>query len=386
MKFLPLIWSNLMRRKLRTLLTILSIAVAFLLHGYLSAIRAGLEVGVPIAGQDRLVVRHKISIIQTLPVSYLQRIRSMSGVRDVIHATWFGGIYQEPKNFFPQIPVDPEAYMRMYPEFRLPEDQMKAWLSTRSGAIVGRKTARKYGFKIGDRIPIQATIWRPASGASVWEFDLVGIYEGADKAADETQLFFRYDFFDEGRPAGGGKGEVGWYVVRVTDPAQSEDVARRIDLEFANSPWETKAESEKAFVQSFAKQVGDIGLIIKTILTAVFFTILLISANTMAQAVRERTGEIAVLKAIGFSNGRSMLLVLAESMMVAVVGGAIGLGVAYALITAWDPTGGALPVFYFPAKDLAWGGILVVLLGLATGIFPGLRALNLRVAEALRRL
>lgn len=384
MKFLPLIWRNLWRRKVRTFLTISSIAVAFLLYGYLAAIRSGMEAGVTVAGQDRLVVRHKTSIIQTLPVSYLERIARIPGVKQVVSCTWFGGIYQEPKNFFPQIPVDPEPYLQMYPEFRLPEDQRRAWLEKRSGAIIGRKTAKKYGFKVGDRIPIQGTIWRRAGNTVVWEFDLVGIYEGADSATDETQLFFRYDYFDEARES--GKGQVGWYIVRVNDPEVSERVARQIDEEFMNSPWETKAESEKAFVQSFAKQVGDIGLITKAIMSAVFFTILLISGNTMAQAVRERTGEIGVLKAIGCTNELTMVLVLAESLFTALVGGGIGLGTAAILIAAWDPTQGALPVFYFPKSDLILGVALAVFLGLATGFFPSLRALRIGVAEALRRL
>jgi putative ABC transport system permease protein len=384
MKFLPFIWRNLWRRKVRTLLTLASIAVAFLLYGYLAAIRAGMEAGVTVAGQDRLVVRHKTSIIQTLPVSYLDRIVRIPGVKQAVSCTWFGGIYQEPKNFFPQIPVDPVPYLQMYPEFRLPEEQLKAWLEKRSGAIIGRKTAKKYGFKVGDRIPIQGTIWRRAGNTPVWEFDLVGIYEAADAATDETQLFFRYDYFEEARQD--GKGQVGWYVVRVNDPEVSERVARQIDEEFMNSPWETKAESEKAFVQSFAKQVGDIGLITKAIMSAVFFTILLISGNTMAQAVRERTGEIGVLKAIGCTNELTMVLVLAESLFTALVGGGLGLGTAALLIAAWDPTQGALPVFYFPTSDLLWGVALAVLLGLATGFFPGLRALRIGVSEALRRL
>lgn len=384
MKFLPLIWKNLWRRKLRTLLTVLSIMVAFQLYGYLSAIRAGMTAGVTVAGQDRLVVRHKVSIIQLLPVIYLERIRQISGVKEVVHATWFGGIYQEAKNFFPQIPVDPTAHLSMYPEFKLPEEQRKAWIEKRTGAIVGRKTAIKYGFKIGDRIPIQPTMWRRSGPNPVWEFDVVGIYDGGDKATDTTQLFFRYDYFDEARAQ--GKGEVGWYVVRVTDPALSEEVARKIDEAFANSPWETKAESEKAFVQSFAKQVGDIGKIVSAVLSAVFFTILLIAGNTMAQAIRERTGEIGVLKAIGFTHRLTMWLVLGESLVISVLGGGLGLGFAWLLISLWDPTGGALPVFYFPISDLLIGVVFAVGLGVATGVLPAMQARKLQVSEALRRL
>ncbi|HAM72999.1 MAG TPA: hypothetical protein DCM86_15275 [Verrucomicrobiales bacterium] len=385
MRFLPLIWRGLWRRRLRTLLTLLSIAVAFLLYGFLSAIRSGLVAEVTVEGQDRLVVRHKVSIIQLLPVSYLDRIARIPGVRQVVHATWFGGIYQEPKNFFPQIPVQPEEFFRMYPEFRLPEAQMHDWMGRRTGAVVGRQTARKYGFKVGDRIPIQATIWRRAGGEPSWEFDLVGIYEGKDKSADETQLFFRYDYFDESRVLE-GRGMVGWYVVRVSDPARSEEIARKIDDEFANSPWETKAESEKAFVASFARQIGDIGLIIRAILSAVFFTILLIAGNTMAQSVRERTGEIGVLKAIGFPNHLAVALVLAEAFLLAGAGGGLGLGVAWGLFSAWDPTGGVLPNFHLSTPDLALGVGLIAGLGLATGLFPALRASRVNLAEALRRL
>ena len=383
MKFLPLIWSNLKRKKLRTLLTLLSILVAFVLFGYLSAIGRALDQGVSVANADRLVVRHRVSIAQLLPVSYKARMARIPGVALVAHATWFGGIYQEPKNFFAQMPVEPKEWLDIYPEYILPDEARKAWLATPTGAIVGRKTAEKFGWKVGDRIPIQATIWRKEDGEKTWEFDLVGIYDGKEKGTDTTQFFFRYDYFDETRLF--AKGEVGWYIVRVKNASESADVAQQIDDEFANSPAETKAETEGAFVQAFAKQIGDIGTIMLAILSAVFFTILLVAGNTMAQAVRERTEELGVLKALGFANGQVLALVLAESCFLSGLGGALGLGLAWLLISAGDPTRGALPIFYFPTRDLMFGVALVLALGLVTGILPALQAMRLRVAEALRR-
>ncbi len=383
MKFLYLIWSNLKRRKLRTLLTLLSILVAFVLYGYLSAIEQALNAGVSVAGADRLVVRHRVSITQLLPENYKARIARLPGVALATHQTWFGGIYQEPRNFFAQMPVIPEEFFAIYPEYLLSDQAKKDWLATRTGAIAGRKTAEKFGWKVGDRIPIQATIWVKADGSRTWEFDLAGIYDGIEKGTDTTQFFFRYDYFDEARAF--AKGQVGWYVVKVDHPDRAVAVARKIDDEFANSPAETKAETEGAFVQAFAKQVGNIGAIMVAILSAVFFTILLLAGNTMAQAVRERTEELGVLKALGFANGQVLGLVLVESCFLSALGGFVGLGLAWFLISMGDPTRGALPMFYLPKGDILLGIALVVALGLATGILPALQAMRLRIADALRR-
>jgi len=386
MKFFHLIWSNLKRKKLRTSLTLLSILVAFILFGFLSAIRQALVGGVEMAGADRLIVRHKVSIIQLLPESYQARMNRIPGVDFATHQTWFGGIYQDPKNFFMQNPVIPEEFLRMHPEIILPPEQLQAWLKTRTGSIVGRKTAERFHWKIGDRVPIQSTIWSTAAGSRTWEFDIVGIYDGKDKGTDTTPLFFRYDYFDENRQENRGKGLVGWYTIRVKDPSQAAEVAKRVDEEFENSSAETKTEPEGAFVQAWASQIGNIVLIVAAILGAVFFTILLVAGNTMAQAVRERTGELGVLKAIGFTNGQVMALVLAESCLLSVLGGILGLGLAWLVISRGDPTNGLLPMFYFPTHDLFIGLGLSIALGLVTGIFPALQAMRLRVADALRRM
>jgi putative ABC transport system permease protein len=386
MKFFHLIWCNLKRKKLRTSLTLLSILVAFILFGFLSAIKQALNGGVEMAGADRLIVRHKVSIIQLLPESYQARMNRVPGVDFATHQTWFGGVYQDPKNFFMQNPVVPEQFMKMYPELILPPEQMQAWLKTRTGAIVGRNTAERFHWKIGDRVPIQSTIWSTAAGNRTWEFDIVGIYDGAKKGTDTTPLFFRYDYFDENRRENRGKGLVGWYSIRVKDPAQAAEIAKRVDEEFENSSAETKTEPEGAFIQAWASQIGNIVLIVAAILSAVFFTILLVAGNTMAQAVRERTGELGVLKAIGFTNGQVMALVLVESCLLSVLGGILGLGLAWLVISRGDPTKGLLPMFFFPTRDLLIGVGLSIVLGLVTGLFPALQAMRLRVADALRRM
>ena len=390
MKFFHLIWCNLKRKKLRTSLTLLSIVVAFLLFGFLGAIRQALVGGVAMAGADRLIVREKVSLINLLPVSYEARIDRIPGVDFSTHETWFGGVYQDPKNFFMQAPVEPEKFMKMYPEFILPPDEMKDWLATRTGAIVGRRTAERFGWKIGDKVPIRSTIWQRPDGSYTWTFDIVGIFDGAKKATDTTPLFFRYDYFDEARQEGSqnyGKGKVGWYIIRINDPSQAAEIAKRVDAEFENSPAETKTEPEGAFVQGFAKQIGNIVFIVAAILSAVFFTILLVTGNTMAQAVRERTGELGVLKAIGFTNGRIMALVLAESCLLTFIGGVVGLGLARVVMPVMaGRLSGLLPMFYLPTRDLFTGLGVAVALGLATGIFPALQAMRLRVADALRRM
>jgi putative ABC transport system permease protein len=383
-KYWHLIWSNLKRKKLRTLLTLLSIVVAFVLFGFLSAIRQALAGGVTLAGQNRLFVRHKVSIIQSLPESYKARIERIPGVALATHQSWFGGIYQDPKNFFPQMPVVPEEFVQMYPEYLIPPEAKQAWLQTRTGAIVGRKTAERFHWKVGDKVPIQSAIWTRTDGSRLWEFDVVGIFDGLEKNTDTTPLFFRYDYFDEARVW--SKGQVGWYMVRVKDPALAPEVARAVDQEFENSAWETKTEPEAAFLQGWAKQIGDITMITATILSAVFFTILLVTGNTMSQSVRERTGELGALKAMGFTSSQVLSLVLTESCVLALLGGAVGLGTAWIMIARGDSTGGMLPLFFLPKTDLLVGASVSVALGVLAGIFPALHAMRLRVADALRRM
>jgi putative ABC transport system permease protein len=383
MRFARLVVSNFKRHKTRTLLTVLSIVVAFVLFAYLAAIRQAFAFGVSVAGADRLIVRHKVSLIQMLPQSYEADIERIEGVADATHATWFGGIYQDPKNFFGQMPVKPEEFLAMYPEFELPPEQKEAWLKTKTGAIVGRTTADRFGWKVGDKIPLQATIWRKRNGEETWTFDLVGIYEGG-KDVDTSNFFFRHDYFDETRPEW-GQGTIGWYYIRIADPARAEAIAKEVDAVFANSPAETKTETEKAFVKGFAEQAGNIGAIVMAILTAVFFTILLVAGNTMAQSVRERMSELGVLKAIGFTDGQVLSMVLAESLIIAIIGGGLGLLFGWIAVSAGDPTNGALPIFHIPESQMAVGALFVLLLGFIAGALPALQAMKLNAVEALRR-
>jgi putative ABC transport system permease protein len=383
MKYLYLLWSNLRRKKMRSVLTVLSILVAFMLFAYLGAIRQGFSQGIDVAGLDRLIVRHKVSLIQPLPVAYESRIEQVEGVVDAIHQSWFGGVYQKPTNFFPQMPVEPEEYLAMYPEMVLSDDERKAWLATRSGAIAGRGIADRFGWKVGDRIPINATIWTRKGGEQAWEFDLVGIYEGAEQSTDTTLFLFRYDFFDESRQF--GQGQVGWYTVRIADPARSAEIAAAVDEVFANSQYETKTEAEGAFVQGFADQIGDVSTIIMAIVAAVFFTILLVAGNTMAYAVRERTNELAVLKALGFTDRGVLGLVLGECALLTAIGGGLGLLFGWLLVGMGDPTNGSLPVFFVPNRVLTAGIVLIAVMAFLAGILPALQAQRLQIADALRR-
>ncbi len=383
MKYLPLVWHDLMRRKVRTISTLLVIVIIFSLYFYLAALSAGLGAGVEVASADRLVLIHKVSLIQPLPISYEKRIAQTEGVVDVCHFTYFGGIYQKPSNFFLQLPTVPQCALRMYPEFLLPDAQKQAWFADRTGAIVGRATANRFGWKVGDRVPLQATIWRKKDGQTTWTFTIDGIYDGATKGTDTTQFLFHYDYFDESRWI--GEGLVGWYVIRVDRPEHAPDVAKRLDAMFANSPEETKTTAEKAFAQAFLNQIGDIGFAIRVILIVVFFVLLLVAANTMAQAVRERTNELAVLKTLGFTDAGVLTLVLVESCCLTVAGGILGLGLVFLLTSAGDPTGGLIPGFVLRPLDIAFGIGLTVAFGVMAGGFPALRAMRLRIADALRR-
>jgi putative ABC transport system permease protein len=382
MKFVPLVWHSLWRRKIRTIFTLLSIFVAFLLFGLLMTIRASFSLGVDLAGLDRLMVIHKISIIMPLPVSYQTRLQSIPGVETVTHNTWFGGVYQDPTKFFSRIAIEPSVYFGMYPEMHLPPEQMTAWLADRQGAVAGKDLAERFGWKVGDRIPIRGTIYRTKSGGTAWEFNLVGIYD-AEPGFDKTNFFFRYDYLDENRL--GGAGTVGWYVVKIKDSSKSLAIAAAFDDMFANSSAETKTTTEKGFIEGFAKQIGDIGSIMIAILVAVLFTILLVVGNTMAQAVRERTSELAVLKTLGFSNVRILTLVLAESVAIAAAGGGLGLAAAWLIVRNGDPTGGLLSPFSLPDRDLITGVWLIVMVGMLAGLLPAASAMRLRITDALRK-
>lgn len=379
MKYKSLIIANLFRKKLRTTLTIGSFAVALFLFGLLVVVHGAFNQGVDVAGADRLDVINKTSIIQPLPYSYRDQILRMPGVKAITYDNWFGGVYQDEKNFFPQFAIDPENQRVVFPEFVIPDDQWKAFLEDREGAIAGSGIAKRFGWKVGDRIPIKGAIY-PGD----WEFNLRGIYTGSRDNDDLTQFWFHYKYLDERRQY--GKGLVGWYTVKLDTPDDGTRVTKAIDTMFANSPYETKTETEKALATDFAKQFGNIGFLISAVGSVVFFTLLLVTGNTMAIAVRERIGELAVLKAVGFNDRFVLFLVLGESLLIAAIGGAIGLALCKLMTLGGDPTHGFLPFFYLPGPMILLGFGVALAVGVLAGILPATSAMRLRVVDALRRV
>ena len=382
MKYLHLIWAALFRSKTRTFLTLLSVVAAFLLFGMLDSVRVAFNSGGSVAGADRMVVASRLSITQMLPYRLLSQIEAVDGVEEVSYAAWFGGIYQDPKNFFPNFSVGPD-YFELYPEYEIPADQMRAFQADRTGAVVGRALAERHGWKIGDTIPLQATIF-PRGGDNAWPLNLSAIFtiDDSKRRGEENQLLFHWKYFDEANDY--VKGEVGWYMVKLSDVNDATRVARAIDALSENSDHETKTQTEQAFNQAFAKQFADIGLIVTAIMGAVFFTLLLLTGNTMAQAVRERIPELAVLKTIGFSNRSVLVLVLAESVLLLVLGGAIGLGIAAAIMPAVSAaSGGMIQLPGVPGQTWGVGLALMAAIGVLVGLLPALRAMRLNIVDAL---
>lgn len=382
MKYFGLVWKSLWRKKVRTGLTILSVLIAFLLYGLLMAVGYAFRGGVDLANADRLVTINKITLINPLPYSQLARIRATPGVEAVTHATWFGGYFRDERNLFAQFPVAPESYLEMYPELELPEAQREAWLANRTGAVVGRPIAERFGWEVGDRVPIYSSIWTQKDGSQSWEFDIEGIVDAEDARGNTALMLFHYDYFNEARAF--GHDTVGWYVLRVADGADPVAVANAIDEQFANSPNQTETSTEAAFAESFAKQFGNIALIITLIIGAVFFTLLLVSGTTMAQSVRERISELAVLKTLGFKDRTVMGIVLGESVLLIAIGGLAGLALSWLLsLLAAEALATLLPGLWLSPLAIALGVGLMVLAGIAAGIFPALRALRLTIVDAL---
>jgi putative ABC transport system permease protein len=378
-KYFLLIYSNIKRRKLRTILTIGSYFIAFFLFGLLAAIQSAFNMGVDVAGANRLLVMNKTSLIMPLPHSYKEKIEEISGVRRVTYASWFGGYYQDPKNFFAQMAINTENYFDVYSEFKIDKDDFYNFTKDRQGVIVGRQTADRYGFRIGDRVPIIATIF-----GGVWEFNVRGIYDGTRPGDDNTQFLFHADYLEERRVW--GKGNVGWYVVEVFNPEEGLRISREIDGRFANSPWETKTDTEKAFAVGMVKQIGNIELIILSIGVIVFFTLILVTSNTMAISIRERSGEIAVLKTIGFSDKTLYFLTIAESLFYSSSGGWLGLVCAKLFSMRGDPTGGFLPVFFISDFKFTAGVVFALLIGFCAGAYPAYKVLKLKIVDALGRV
>jgi putative ABC transport system permease protein len=382
MKYLHLLWANLGRKPLRTTLTLASIIVAFLLFGLLQTMRAALIGGADLAGVDRLVTIHKVSLIQSLPESYLNRIRGTEGVKVACPHDWFGGVYQDDRNQVVAIAVDPPTFTEVYSEYKLPPEQIAAWNADRRGAIVGHQLAERFGWKVGATVPIRSNIFSHPDGSQVWEMNISGIYDASN--GDTQTIYFHHDYLDEGRSF--GKGQVGWVVMRIHDPNQASVVASKIDAMFANSSTETKTTTEKAFAQGFANQMGNIGAIVSAVATAVFFTMLLVTGNTMAQSVRERTNELAVMKTVGFSSAAVTGMVIAEALLVTLLGAAVGLLLAAAFSrTMAQALQQFFPSLGMPADTFAIGALLAVILGALAAALPSTQVWRLRIVEALRK-
>ena len=382
MKYLSLVWAQLFRSRTRTLLTLLSVVTAFLLFGMLDSVRVAFNSGGSVDGANRLVTTSRLSITQSLPVRLQEQIRSVPGVKDVTYAMWFGGIYQDPKNFFANFSVAPN-FFDVYTNYELPPAQIKAFQDTRGGAVVGETLANEFGWKIGDTIPLQATIF-PRQGSNDWPLELVGIFRSKDRTAasgEERQLMMNWKYFDESNDY--IKNQVSWFTVTLDNPDHASRVAQAIDAISANSDHETKSQTESAFQQAFVKQFADIGMIVTSIMGAVFFTLLLLTGNTMAQAVRERIPELATLKTLGFKDGTVLALVMVESVLLIGLGGAIGMALAAVALPAMAPkTMGMLPP-HVPLQTWLMGAGLIVLIGIVVGLLPALRAKRLKIVDAL---
>jgi putative ABC transport system permease protein len=383
MKFSRLILANLFRKKMRLVLTIGSFAVALFLFTFLSVVKSAFSRGTELAGADRLVVINRVGLIQVLPLAYDDKIRAIPGVKVVTHNHWFGGVYQDEKNWFPQFAIDVENHRQVMTEFKVPDDEWNTFVKDQQGAIVGASLAKRFHWKIGDRIPLKNALY---GATKTWEFNLDGIYHNEKPGGDESQFWLQWKYFDENIPSV-LKSTAGWYVLKLNSPDDAVSVAKAIDTLFANSSNETKTETESAFQASFAKQLGNIQFLILTIGGVVFFTLLLVTGNTMAISVRERTSELAVLKAIGFSDRAVLFFVLAESLVIALIGGLLGLGLAIiAIPVVGAGLNGLLPSLVLSVSVLSLGLAVALIVGAASGLLPGLGAMRLRVVSALRRV
>ncbi len=384
MKYLHLIWAALFRRKTRTLLTVISIITAFLLFGMLDAVRTSFaNIGKNANGAERLQTGSRLSFIETLPQSLYARIGRLPGVKAVAYANWFGGAYQDPHNQIFSFAVSPN-YLDLYPEVQVSAAARQAFAATRTGVLVGAQLARKFHWKVGDALPLQSTIFPNHEGSKDWQFQIVGIMRPKDSGGQffNGSVLLHWKYFDETTPY--NHGTVGWYVTRVTDVNQADRVAKAIDALSANSDHETLTQTEQAATANWIKQLANVGLIVGSIMGAVFFTLMLLAGNTMMQAVRERTSELAVLKTIGFSNRSVLAMVLAESVLLLLIGGMIGLGLATVLLPVVSAgSGGALNLPPVNAGSWLLGIGLMIAIGVLVGALPALRAMRLNIVDAL---
>ncbi len=381
-----LVRKNLFRRKLRAALMIVSILIAFMIFGVLAGFYRAFTAGEDRAAADRLITVNKINFTQPMPMAYFNRVRAVDGVRQVTHANWFGGYYQDPKNFLMTLAIEPATYFDMYrSELDIPPEQLQAFISDRSSAVIGESMARKWGWKVGDRVPVASNIFTQRSnGSHTWDFTIAGIVKGKAEQVSTDFLLFQYAYFDETRTF--GKDTIGWLILQTNSPENNDRVAKTIDAMFANSIAETSTDTEKAFGKAFAAQFGNIALIVFLVVGAAFVTILMIVGNTMALSIRERTREIGVLKTLGFSGPRILRMVLGESVLLALLGGLPGLAIAALITIALRASLANIAPAFAVSPVIALEGIaLMIALGLFTGVIPALNAMRLKIATALGR-
>jgi len=382
MKLFGLIWANLFRKKTRTLLTLLSLISAFLLFGLLQAVSNAFSAGADFVGASRLITQARVSFTQSLPMRQLTQIESVPGVAAVSFQQWFGGIYQDPRNFFAQFAVDPDRLFAVYPEWKLSDEEKQRFRTIKASAIVGSQLAKKFGWKVGDQVPLESTIWPTQDGNKTWTFEVAGIFGGidADWESRANLMYLNFGYFDEERQF--GRGGAGTFSIRLKDTDKASSVAAAIDSIFENSPDETKTQTEKDFNIGFFKQIGDIGLLVNYVLFAVFFTILLVVGNTMAQSVRERIPELAVMKTLGFTDFTVLMMVLSEAFLICALGALIGMGFAASLLVVASKS---LQLPLAPGDATLWLQALATAfaLSVAVGVLPAWRARTLKIVDAL---
>ncbi|HYG77892.1 MAG TPA: FtsX-like permease family protein [Planctomycetota bacterium] len=386
-----LLFLNLFRKPLRTALTVFGVAVALFLFCFLEAVLEAFNAGVNMSDASRLVVQHKESLSFQLPLSYKSLIMQTEGVQHCAGAVWFGGLSQEPgpdgkknEEFFPQFAMDLASYLPQYPEIVIPREQMETLMKDQAGCVMGAKIAERLNKKVGDKLTLRCTIWAQEKGTELWDFNVDAIYTSTNPTFDQTMMFFHYKYFDEARVF--GKGGVGIFITSINDAGRYQEIANKIDRRFQNSPYETRTMTEKAFNMSFVSMLGNLQLLMRSIGTAVVLTMLLVSANTMMMAARERTREMGILKSIGFTDGHVFWLLIGESMVIALLGGIFGAGSALivANVIGYNPKPDFFPVFYLPMKALLSAFVIVAITGLISGLVPAISGMRLKATEALR--
>jgi len=383
MKYVNLVLKSARRSKRRSALTVLSVAIAVFLFASLRAVLDGFDAVAAASSSTRVVTIRSTSMIFNMPVNHAEVIKSTPGVQDVTYANWFGGIYKDPKNFFGQFAVEPESYLRMYPEVIVSPEERKAFLEDRTGCLVGDGLAKRFDWHIGDRIVLQPGI--PYYGTQDYPFTIRGIYKAGSSAVDNQSMLFQWKYLDERSLQ---KGEIGWIVAQVADPDRAATVALEVDRKFENSPYETKTDTEKAFSASFGKMLGNLNVLLGSVALAVVITTLFVAGNTMAMSVRERTTEIAVMRTLGYPASTIFALVVGEGLVVAILGGAIGAAIARLTINGefLHLAGGFIPAFGVSNWNVVVGLGLSALIGVLAALLPAIMASRLKLVDALRRV